>query len=223
MIHPFSTFARHRTGDHGSQDRYGMYRQQRHNPGRAVQDYRLRPLPFRSTKTQWTILSDSSTPGPSQMLGADSTPLTSKTAQGPYYIPRRRTWRLLQIQRKRVHIAVVMTSMAELRHVTIEDLLEQIVGDIQMNTIRKRVAPFQPDGAVIVDARLSIEELNSISESRWSVNCSTPWRSYLPSDGKIPFSGRDETDDIHIPSLTRMNARSAGKDCKKVKQRGRGL
>ncbi len=81
----------------------------------------------------------------------------------PFFIPETKNFEeLLQdFKRKRVHIAIVMDEYGGTSGlITIEDILEQIVGDIQdeYDTEEEWLVE-QPDGTVIVDARLPIEEL----------------------------------------------------------------
>ncbi len=81
----------------------------------------------------------------------------------PFFIPETKDFEeLLQdFKRKRVHIAIVMDEYGGTSGlITIEDILEQIVGDIQdeYDTEEEWLVE-QSDGAVIVDARLPIEEL----------------------------------------------------------------
>ena len=81
----------------------------------------------------------------------------------PFYIPETKNFEeLLQdFKRKRVHIAIVIDEYGGTSGlVTIEDILEQIVGDIQdeYDTEEEWLVE-EADGAVIVDARLPVEEL----------------------------------------------------------------
>ena len=81
----------------------------------------------------------------------------------PYFIPETKNFEeLLQdFKRKRVHIAIVIDEYGGTSGlITIEDLLEQIVGDIQDEyDTEEEWLHEQPDGSVIVDARLPVEEL----------------------------------------------------------------
>ncbi len=81
----------------------------------------------------------------------------------PFFIPETKNFEeLLQdFKRKRVHIAIVMDEYGGTSGlITIEDILEQIVGDIQdeYDTEEEWLIE-QTDGAVVVDARFPIEEL----------------------------------------------------------------
>ena len=87
----------------------------------------------------------------------------SRLMRTPFFIPETKNFEeLLQdFKRKRVHIAIVIDEYGGTSGlITIEDILEQIVGDIQdeYDTEEEWLIE-QPDGTVIADARLPIEEL----------------------------------------------------------------
>lgn len=86
-----------------------------------------------------------------------------KILRAPYYIPETKNLEelLQEFRRKKVHMAIVIDEYGGTSGlVTIEDLLEQIVGDIQdeYDLEEERLLP-QPDGSAIVDARLPVEEM----------------------------------------------------------------
>ena len=86
-----------------------------------------------------------------------------KLIRPPFFIPETKNLEELlhDFKKRRVHMAVVIDEYGGTAGlVTIEDLLEQIVGDIQdeYDLETERLAA-QPDGAVIADGRLPIEEL----------------------------------------------------------------
>lgn len=86
-----------------------------------------------------------------------------KLIRPPFFIPETKNLEELlhDFKKRRVHMAVVIDEYGGTAGlVTIEDLLEQIVGDIQdeydLETERLSV---QSDGAIVADGRLPIEEL----------------------------------------------------------------
>lgn len=83
-------------------------------------------------------------------------------ARPPFYIPEtKKLEELLQeFKKRRVHIAIVIDEYGGTSGlITIEDLLEQIVGDIQDEyDSEEELLQLQSDGTTVVDARLSIEE-----------------------------------------------------------------
>jgi CBS domain containing-hemolysin-like protein len=81
----------------------------------------------------------------------------------PYFIPENKSLEdlLKEFRKKRVHIAIVIDEYGGTSGlVTIEDLLEQIVGDIQDEyDLEEEWLVEEADGATIADARLPVEEL----------------------------------------------------------------
>lgn len=86
-----------------------------------------------------------------------------KVVRVPYYIPETKNLEelLQEFKRKKVHMAIVIDEYGGTSGlVTIEDLLEQIVGDIQDEyDLEEEWLVQQPDGSIMVDARLPIEDL----------------------------------------------------------------
>jgi len=83
--------------------------------------------------------------------------------RSPFFIPESKTLDELlhEFKKKRVHLAIVIDEYGGTSGlVTIEDLLEEIVGDIQDEyDLEEEWLVEEPDGTVVVDARLPIEEL----------------------------------------------------------------
>lgn len=81
----------------------------------------------------------------------------------PYFIPESKNLEQLlqEFKRKRVHLAIVIDEYGGTSGlITIEDLLEQIVGDIQDEYDTEESLLFvNPDGSVTADGRLPVEEL----------------------------------------------------------------
>jgi CBS domain containing-hemolysin-like protein len=81
----------------------------------------------------------------------------------PYFIPESKNLEQLlqEFKRKRVHLAIVIDEYGGTSGlITIEDLLEEIVGDIQDEHDREEsLLTVNPDGSITVDGRLPVEEL----------------------------------------------------------------
>jgi len=81
----------------------------------------------------------------------------------PYFIPESKNLEQLlqEFKHKRIHLAIVIDEYGGTSGlITIEDLLEQIVGDIQDEYDREEsLLSVNPDGSVTADGRLPVEEL----------------------------------------------------------------
>jgi CBS domain containing-hemolysin-like protein len=81
----------------------------------------------------------------------------------PYFIPETKNLEQLlqEFKRKRVHLAIVIDEYGGTSGlITIEDLLEQIVGDIQDEYDREEVLfAINSDDSITADARMPVEEL----------------------------------------------------------------
>ena len=130
-----------------------------------------------------------------------------KILRAPYYIPETKNLEelLQEFKRKRVHMAIVIDEYGGTSGlVTIEDLLEQIVGDIQDEyDLEEDWLIRQPDGSIIVDARLPIEDLEEylgITIEREMFDTVGGFIFHLT--GKIPAAGEVvENDDILLTIL----------------------
>ncbi|MGE5577541.1 MAG: hemolysin family protein [Syntrophothermus sp.] len=99
--------------------------------------------------------------------------LSDKTARNimrpAHYIPetKRVDDLLREMQRKKVHIAIVLDEYGGTAGlVTIEDILEEIVGDIRDEyDLEEPTIQILSDGAVLADARVGIDEINEVLET----------------------------------------------------------
>ncbi len=93
----------------------------------------------------------------------ESAVVLRRVMRPPYFVPETKNLEELlhEFKKKRVHIAIVIDEYGGTSGlVTIEDLLEQIVGDIQDEyDLEEEWLVEESEGAVLVDARLPIEEL----------------------------------------------------------------
>lgn len=131
----------------------------------------------------------------------------SKTLRVPYYIPETKNLEelLQEFRRKKVHMAIVVDEYGGTSGlVTIEDLLEQIVGDIQDEyDLEEERLVAQPDGSVVVDARLPVEEL----EEHFGIEVErdmfdTVGGLIFHLTGRIPRAGEEiDTHDLHMTIL----------------------
>jgi Mg2+/Co2+ transporter CorB len=99
----------------------------------------------------------------------------------PYFIPESTTLttQLLNFKKTRHRLAMVVDEYGEVMGlVTLEDILEEIVGDFTTNTadeVEEVVA--QSDGSYLIDGAATIREINKATE--WS----------LPTDGPKTLNG----------------------------------
>lgn len=84
----------------------------------------------------------------------------------PFFIPETKNLEelLQEFRRRRIHIAIVIDEYGGTSGlITIEDLLEQIVGDIQDEyDSEEELYQVQSDGSFVLDARLPVEEFEQL-------------------------------------------------------------
>ncbi len=87
-----------------------------------------------------------------------------KVARKPWFVPDTTTLQdqLDAFLRRKAHIAVVVDEYGDVQGlVTLEDILEEIVGDISdEHDIDMQGLRLQPDGSILVDGSLPIRDLN---------------------------------------------------------------
>ncbi|MEC9488542.1 MAG: hemolysin family protein [Halanaerobium sp.] len=89
-----------------------------------------------------------------------------KIMREAYYVPeaKRVDQLLTELQKERIHMAIVLDEYGGTAGiVTIEDLIEEIVGEIQDEYDQEeREIEFLGDGEILVDGRVDIDELNDL-------------------------------------------------------------
>lgn len=131
-------------------------------------------------------------------------PSIEKLMRSAYYVPESKKVRDLfeELRKEKVHMAIVLDEYGGTAGlVTIEDLIEEIMGDIQDEFDREEIhIQTISDNTLLVDARTSIYDINELLETD------------LPDDefetisglvfhllGKVPHEGQElDIDDLHI-------------------------
>ena len=115
-----------------------------------------------------------------------------------YFIPetKRASDLLTELQQRRVHIAIVVDEyggMAGL--VTIEDLLEEIVGEIQDEyDTEEPFVEFVDDNEYVFDARLDLDDLNRLMDVELPTEDSDTLGGFIYSElGRVPAVGSQVT------------------------------
>jgi hemolysin (HlyC) family protein len=120
--------------------------------------------------------------------------------RSPFFVPETKNLEelLSDFKKKKVHIAIVIDEYGGTSGlVSIEDLLEQIVGDIQDEyDLEEDWLVEEPDGVIVVDARLPIEELEEffgIEIEREKFDTVGGLISHIT--GRIPHAGEEVVTD----------------------------
>lgn len=103
-----------------------------------------------------------------------------KKLKEPYFVPEGTPLniQLLNFQRQRKRLALIVDEYGEIQGlVSLEDILEEIVGEFTTNVITSSRIELQSDGSYLVDGAITVRELNR----------STEWD--LPIDGPRTLSG----------------------------------
>ena len=130
----------------------------------------------------------------------ESTLVLRHVMRSPFFVPESKNLEelLSDFKKKKVHIAIVIDEYGGTSGlVSIEDLLEQIVGDIQDEyDLEEDWLVVEPDGDIVVDARLPIEELEEffgIEVTRDKFDTVGGLISHIT--GRIPLAGEEVVTD----------------------------
>lgn len=146
----------------------------------------------------------------------DETLLLTEVMRTPYFIPETKRIEnlLIDFRTRRVHMAIVVDEYGGTSGlITIEDLLEEIVGDIQ-DEYDLEVSWVQPqdDGTLLVDARTNVEELEEyydITIPREKFDTVGGYLFHLM--GNVPKIGDKITDNGLVMMVEESDERKIGK------------
>ena len=135
-----------------------------------------------------------------------------------YFVPetKRLDDLLHELQQQRVHMAIVVDEYGGVAGlVTIEDVVEEIIGDIQDEYDREEVLYEKlSDNEYIVDAKLSIDDLNELLDAKMPSEDYDTLGGFVYSQlDKIPSVG----DTVHFDGLTFTVLGTKGRRVTKVK------
>ncbi|MDO8689545.1 MAG: hemolysin family protein [Dehalococcoidia bacterium] len=153
-----------------------------------------------------------------QLASGVPPPPIQKLAKEPLYIPEsKRIDELLQeLQERRVHMAVVVDEYGGTAGlVTIEDLLEEIVGEIQDEYDREEPQIERVnDSEAILDGRVSIDDLNQLFDQDIDAEeFDTVGGLVIHQLGKMPSLG----DSVEMGGISLQVLATVGRRIKKVK------
>ncbi|MDP2661696.1 MAG: hemolysin family protein [Dehalococcoidia bacterium] len=153
-----------------------------------------------------------------QLASGVAPPPIQKMAKQPLYIPEsKRIDELLQeLQERRVHMAVVVDEYGGTAGlVTIEDLLEEIVGEIQDEYDREEPQIERVnDSEAILDGRVSIDDLNQLFDLDIDAEeFDTVGGLVIHQLGKMPTLG----DSVEMGGISLQVLATVGRRIKKVK------
>jgi len=117
-----------------------------------------------------------------------------KKLKEPYFVPEGTPLniQLLNFQRERKRLAFIVDEYGEIQGlVTLEDILEEIVGEFTTNVVSTTKIELQADGSYLVDGAITLRELNRV----------THW--HFPTRGPRTLNGLITE---HLESMPRMGS-----------------
>jgi CBS domain containing-hemolysin-like protein len=146
---------------------------------------------------------------------AEDIPL-SKVMRTPYFVPETKNIEelLQEFRTKRVHMAIAIDEYGGTSGlITIEDLIEEIVGDIQDEyDVEEEWLQEEGDGAVLVDGRFNIEELEEHLETTIPRGKYDTVGGYVfDLLGYVPREGEEVRSGELLMTVVRCDGRKIGK------------
>ena len=140
----------------------------------------------------------------------------AKVMRDPYFVPETKNIEelLQEFRTKRVHMAIAIDEYGGTSGlITIEDLIEEIVGDIQDEyDLEEEWLLEEPDGALLVDGRLSIEELEEHFEATIPKDRFDTVGGYLFNlFGHVPKDGEEVRDGDLVMTVVESDERKIRK------------
>ncbi|NIQ93724.1 MAG: HlyC/CorC family transporter, partial [Desulfuromonadales bacterium] len=134
----------------------------------------------------------------------------------PYFVPETKNIEELlhEFRSKRVHMAIAIDEYGGTSGlITIEDLIEEIIGDIQDEyDLEEEMLIPQEDGAVLVDGRLNIEELEEYFDLEIPRDKFDTVGGYLfHLHGGVPETGSELRDGQLLLTVVESDSRKIGK------------
>ncbi len=147
---------------------------------------------------------------------SDDTLTLTEVMRTPYFIPETKLIDdlLVDFRTRRVHMAIAVDEYGGTSGlITIEDLLEEIVGDIQDEyDLEVPLVQLQEDGTLLVDARANVEELEEyydIEIPQEKFDTVGGYLFYLL--GNVPHVGEKVTDNGLVLMVEESDERKIGK------------
>jgi CBS domain containing-hemolysin-like protein len=142
--------------------------------------------------------------------------LISKVMRTPYFVPETKNIEelLQEFRTKRVHMAIAIDEYGGTSGlITIEDLIEEIVGDIQDEyDLEEEWLQEEGDGAVLVDGRFNIEELEEHLETTIPRGKYDTVGGYVfDLLGYVPREGEEVRSGDLLMTVVRCDGRKIGK------------
>jgi CBS domain containing-hemolysin-like protein len=134
---------------------------------------------------------------------AEDAPLPKELLRPPHFVPETMKVDALlkDLQTRKVHVAIVVDEYGGTAGlVTIEDLLEEIVGEIQDEyDVEEPSVRFTRDGELVADARVLLDDLNDLTGLHLEAEEADRVGGLVYEQlGRVPLVG----DEVHVDDVT---------------------